>query len=190
MKRITLAETTHFIIKEHLQAGDIAIDATLGNGHDCLFLAECVGSTGHVYGFDIQTQALESTRQRLHDLNAAPVTLIRANHADMRHYIPEAEQGHISAIMFNLGYLPGTDKSIMTQTQTTLQAIEVACDLLASQGLVTVMAYPGHAGGDEETRSLQAWVQNVEFKRFSVETHFSQHHQESAPRLFVIRKLT
>lgn len=189
MKRISLAETAHTLIREHIRIGDMAIDATLGNGHDCLFLAESVGPAGHVYGFDIQAQALASTQQRLlqHQM-ADRATLLQANHAEMQHYIPEAVQGKISVVMFNLGYLPGADKTVMTKTQSTLQAIEVACDLLSTQGLLTVMAYPGHAGGAEETRTLQSWLQKIDSRGFSAETIFSQHHQETAPRLFVIRK--
>lgn len=178
------------MVREHLRSGDTAIDATLGNGHDCLFLAECVGEKGHVYGFDIQPQAIESSRQRLKQPQLdSRTTLIQANHADMQQYLPEAIQGQITAIMFNLGYLPGADKTVMTQTQTTLQAIAVACDLLVSQGVITVMAYPGHAGGDEETLGLQSWLQGLDSAKFSVDTLFSQHHQEHAPRLFVLRKL-
>jgi hypothetical protein len=77
----------------------------------------------------------------------------------------------------------------MTQTHTTLQAITVACDLLAGRGVITVMAYPGHKGGDEETLKLQSWFQELDSAKFSVNTIFSQHHQEHAPRLFVLQKL-
>jgi hypothetical protein len=190
MQRISLAEITHSIVRERLNSGDTAIDATLGNGHDCLFLAECVGEAGHVYGFDIQAQAIESSRQRLLQQHLdRRTTLIQASHADMREFIPGVLQGRIAVIMFNLGYLPGTDKTVMTQTKSTLQAIELACELLAVHGLITIMAYPGHAGGDEETRSVQSWLQEADSSQFSVDTIFSQHHQEHAPRLFVLQKL-
>ena len=189
MKRISLAEISHNMVRDHLRSGDTAIDATLGNGHDCLFLAECVGEAGHVYGFDIQTQAIEASQHllRQHQLESR-ATLIQASHADMCQFIPSSFHGQIAAIMFNLGYLPGTDKTIMTQTQTTLQAIQAACGLLATHGVMTVLAYPGHAGGDQETHALQAWLEQLDDGLFSVETFFSQHHQEHAPRLFVLRK--
>lgn len=189
MKRISLTETSHNIVRERLQTGDTVIDATLGNGHDCLFLAKCVGEAGHVYGFDIQTKAITSSQQLLtqHQLDSR-ATLIQASHADMCQFIPSSFHGQIAAIMFNLGYLPGTDKAVMTQTQTTLQAIAVACGLLATHGVITALAYPGHAGGDEETRALQSWLEQLDAAMFSVETLFSQHHQDHAPRLFVLRK--
>lgn len=190
MTRISLAEISHTIVQKHLHDGAVAIDATLGNGHDCLFLAKGVGESGHVYGFDIQNQAIQSSVQRLqqHQLDSR-ATLIAANHAEMRRFIPDNMQGKIAVIMFNLGYLPGAGKTVMTQTQTTLLAIEEACGLLANQGVITVMAYPGHAGGDAETQALQTWLQRIDPAEFSVDTLFSQHHQEHAPRLFVIRKL-
>ena len=37
-----------------VNAGDTVVDATMGNGHDTLFLAEQVGPEGHVCAFDIQ----------------------------------------------------------------------------------------------------------------------------------------
>lgn len=190
MKRISLSEVSHDIIRSRLQPGGVAIDATLGNGHDTLFLAQCVSEAGHVFGFDIQDQAIQATRQRLQQHNVlACATLLHASHADMFEHVPQAFHGQIQAIMFNLGYLPGADKHIITQTETSLKAIEAACRLLAAQGVMTVMAYPGHAGGDEETECLQQWLNQLEPTQFATEVIFSHHHQESAPRLFVIGKL-
>jgi hypothetical protein len=190
MKRISLSEIAHGIIRESIQAGDVAIDATLGNGHDTLFLAQCVGESGHVYGFDVQHQALQASQQRLmqHDL-LARATLIHACHAQMIQHTPAKLHGQIKAIMFNLGYLPGADKHIITKTSSTLLAMNAACLLLAEQGVLTVMAYPGHVGGDEETLSLEQWLQQLDADCFQTQIIFSHHHQTTAPKLFVIRKL-
>ncbi|MCK9606814.1 MAG: class I SAM-dependent methyltransferase [Methylomonas sp.] len=190
MKRISFAETAHSIILEYLRKGDVAVDATVGNGHDTVFLAECVGRAGQVFGFDVQTQALRITRQRMRqqDLSAQTI-LFHASHADMAKRIPQEFHGSVKAIMFNLGYLPGTDKSVITKTQTTLQAIDAGCRLLAEQGVITVMAYPGHAGGDEETSRLTHWLQQLDSASYIVQTVYSQHHQAHAPRLFVIKKM-
>lgn len=46
-------------------AGRRCVDATLGNGHDCVRLCELVGEEGVVYGFGIQPEAVERTRARL-----------------------------------------------------------------------------------------------------------------------------
>lgn len=189
MKRISLAEVAHQLVKQHVVAGDKVIDATVGNGHDTLFLAQIVGFSGAVFGFDIQQQALLNTRQRLqqHQLDA-PVRLIQASHADMPQHIPQDLNGCIAAIMFNLGYLPGADKRLTTQTETTLRAIEAACDLLAEQGVMTVMVYPGHVGGGEEAQAVMRWFQSLASDKFAGDVIDSQHPKPHSPRLFVIRK--
>lgn len=189
MTRISLAEVAHHVIAERLGAGDIAVDATLGNGHDTLFLAEFVAASGTVYGFDVQQQAIESTRQRLqqHAL-LERVQLFHASHDGMMALLPVATHGRIKAVMFNLGYLPGADKTIITQAETSLRAVTMACGLLAEQGVMTVMAYPGHAGGEHETRQLEAWCQQLDPNRFGFELIRSASHSPTAPRLFVIRK--
>lgn len=190
-KRISLSEMAHQQIRPCLSEGAVAIDATLGNGHDTLFLAQGVGDSGHVYGFDIQLQAIDSTRLRLeqHDMQAR-ATLFLASHADMAQYVPAALHRKIQAIMFNLGYLPGADKSIITQADTSLRALDVASLLLAGQGVMTVMVYPGHSGGDVEAAAVEQWAQRLDTARYGHQVLFGHHHQANAPRLFVIRKLS
>ncbi|QPK64882.1 class I SAM-dependent methyltransferase [Methylomonas sp. LL1] len=189
MTRISLSETAHSLVRQYLPAGANAIDATLGNGHDTLFLARCVGESGHVHGFDVQLQALRATEQRLrqHDV-ISRATLIHASHAFMLEHIPQALHGRIRAIMFNLGYLPGADKGVITRTDSTLIAIDAACRLLSVAGILTILAYPGHAGGDEETLRLGEWCQRLDGRRFKTEIVLSRHDKPEAPRLFLIRK--
>jgi ubiquinone/menaquinone biosynthesis C-methylase UbiE len=190
MTRISLAEVAHRVVAERLEFGDMAIDATLGNGHDALFLADRVGVDGMVYGFDIQAQAIASSRQRLqHHGMLDRVILFHGSHHQMMEFLPAASHGRIKVVMFNLGYLPGADKSVITETVTTLQAIETACRILMMGGVVTVMAYPGHLGGDLETQQLEAWCRRLDPISFEFELILSAHHKLTAPRLFVIRKL-
>jgi hypothetical protein len=190
MTRISLVKEAHNLIKDRLHPGDIAIDATVGNGHDTLFLVEQVMPTGRVYGFDIQQAALDSTRSRCGPLSHPEcLTLIHASHAFMAEKIPEQYHGKISAIMFNLGYLPGGDKNIITRTDSTLQALNNASRLLAIEGLITILAYPGHAGGNQETDQVRDWCGQLNTKLFSVNTVYSAEHKDSAPRLFTVRKI-
>lgn len=184
MKRISLLEQAHHCLKACLNAGDVAIDATVGNGHDTLFLATCVGADGRVYGFDIQRQAIDTTRQRLAEHRLLErVALIQAGHEHMADHVA----GNVKGIMFNLGYLPGADKSLITRVETTLQAVEAGSRLLLKGGVMTVLAYPGHPGGDVEADELQAWCQTLDTRRFDAERLLSLHQRETAPRLFVIR---
>ena len=65
MQRISLVSVAHNLIRDKLRPGDIAIDATVGNGHDTVFLVEQVSPSGKVYGFDIQQAAIDSTRAKV-----------------------------------------------------------------------------------------------------------------------------
>jgi hypothetical protein len=190
MKRISLLNTAHDLIRDILHPGDIAIDATVGNGHDTLFLAEQIVPSGHVYGFDIQQQAIGSTLDKFRQAQLSDcLTLIHASHAAMDDKIPAHHHGKISAIMFNLGYLPGGDKSVITQTDSTLTALTIAARILADNGIITLLAYPGHQGGDQETDQVKNWCEQLDTQQFAVSTIFSTEHKDTAPRLFVIRKM-
>ena len=57
----------HSLLSGCLKTGDIAVDGTMGNGNDTLFLAQLVGETGKVYAFDIQAAALLATERRLRE---------------------------------------------------------------------------------------------------------------------------
>ncbi|MEM9284053.1 MAG: class I SAM-dependent methyltransferase, partial [Verrucomicrobiota bacterium] len=140
LPRVT--EMAHALIKERLGPGDRAIDATVGNGHDTLFLADCVGKKGEVIGFDLQPEAIRSTRQRLGSCDHVVL------HEKGHELLASHTGGLVHAITFNLGYLPGGDKSIITQPDTTLKALVASLECLDPRGLLTVVAYPGHTGGD------------------------------------------
>ena len=142
----------HFIL-EHLKEGDVAVDFTMGNGNDTLFLSKAVGESGRVYAFDIQEEALVSTRCHLTE-NGAPenYTLICASHHLVRDYVKEP----IKAGMFNLGYLPRSGKkSVTTMRETTLPAVRAAIELLAPDGVLIVAIYPGHLEGELEGEELR-----------------------------------
>jgi hypothetical protein len=186
MQRISLINIAHQHISALLLPGDIAIDATLGNGHDALFLMTLVAPSGQVFGFDIQLAAIAATQAK--SAGATGLTLIHASHALMAENIPVQYHGYIKAIMFNLGYLPGGDKSIITQTESTLSALNAATLLLAPDGIMTIMAYPGHAGGDLEAEQIQRWCEQLDNSKFSYQILYSTVTSATAPRLFILRK--
>lgn len=186
-KRISLVQAAHELVAARLQPGDIAIDATVGNGHDTLFLLGQVMPGGKVYGFDIQPAALDATAQKA-DLAGlrAGLTLFHDSHAAMEARIPAAEHGKIAAVMFNLGYLPGSDKTVTTQAESTLAALSSAISLISAVGVITVVAYPGHPGGAEETASVERWRQGLPDDRFNFESVVTDSRSRSAPKLFVL----
>lgn len=201
MQRISLVNIAHNLIREVLHPGDYAIDATVGNGHDTVFLVEQVSPSGKVFGFDIQQAAIDSTWAKVGAfsktgerslgntfLRPECLTLIQASHADMDDKIPPQYHGKINAVMFNLGYLPGGDKSIITRTDSTVTALNSASRLLSSKGVITVLAYPGHQGGDLETFQVINWCEQLTDEHFSVGYIYSVKSNNSSPRLFVIRK--
>lgn len=157
---IRLTGLAHEFIATHVQEGDVAVDATVGNGHDTLFLAGRVGVAGLVYGFDIQPRALHAARARLRAVNQeARLRLLLAGHETMREHIEAPHQGRIAAAMFNLGYLPGGDKQVMTLATTTLTALDAALELLAPGGGLSILAYPGHPGGEAEYLAVARWLE-------------------------------
>ncbi|MDD5461545.1 MAG: class I SAM-dependent methyltransferase [Methylococcales bacterium] len=193
MQHISLAKIAHNLIRERLQAGGIAIDATVGNGYDTAFLVEQISPSGRVYGFDIQQAAIDSTRARVEACcgigrDSSILTLVQASHVQMAEKIPEQDHGRIDAIMFNLGYLPGNDKSIITQTQSTLAALTVASRLLSGNGILTILAYPGHPGGDQESVEVKNRCEQLDKEQFKIRVFHSKEDKASAPRLYVVDK--
>lgn len=157
--RISLTRRVHEEATAHIRPGDWALDATAGNGHDTLFLAHAVGQGGRVFAMDVQAQALAVTRLRLDQANAsARVDLLHAGHAELPTVLPAECFGKLAAILFNLGYLPGGDKTLITHTESTLHALDASLELLHKGGLLSVLAYPGHMGGLAEWQAVANWM--------------------------------
>lgn len=139
-----------------LAEGDLAIDATAGNGHDTVFLASKVGESGRVLAFDIQPEAIASARARVGAAGfGGRVNFFEASHATMGRH---AEASSVAAILFNLGYLPGGDRGVITTRDETLAALDLAVGLLRPGGILSVVCYPGHPGGDAESEVVIAWA--------------------------------
>jgi tRNA A58 N-methylase Trm61 len=149
-------DMAHQLLGGVIDAGDLVVDATVGNGADTLFLAEKVGIQGQVIGFDIQQNAIDMTLYQLRD-SQTPLELHCVSHAKMSEMIDRK----VKAVMFNLGFLPSGDREIFTQSEDTLIALNAACDLLETGGLVTVICYPGHEGGVQETADVIEWASHL-----------------------------
>ena len=172
-------------LRQVVQPGDTVVDATLGNGHDACMLAGLVGESGHVIGFDIQPQAVERTRETLLQAGLADRCELHAvGHQRMAEYVG----GPIRAAAFNLGWLPGGDKSVTTRWETTHAAISAALSLLLPGGVCTVCAYPGHAAGDEERQSLMGWLATLRPQEYNVLHHRFLNAGPGAPECFIIQK--
>lgn len=172
-------------MSEHLSEGDVAVDFTMGNGSDTLFLSETVGPTGRVYAFDIQNEALISTRARLEAADAPRnYTLICASHHRVKEFVKEPIKGG----MFNLGYLPGSGKkNITTLRETTMPAVESAIELLAPDGVLIIAVYPGHEEGALEGEMLGEYFKGL--SRFKIcASEFRILNSPTSPYFFLLEK--
>jgi predicted methyltransferase len=177
------------VIEDHVTEGGIAIDATVGNGHDTLFLAKLVGAQGIVYGFDIQEEALEITRQRLEEAHVIDrVHLIRESHQYMASSLPDTVTRNVQAIMFNLGYRPGGDKSIVTQPASTIAALEGGLQLLAPGGVITVVLYTGHQEGKAESDAVIEWGKHLDQTMYHVLWYQYINQKNSPPTVIAIER--
>jgi len=166
-----------------------AIDATVGNGNDTLFLARLVGNSGHVYGFDIQASAIEATNTLLteHELKYR-VTLLQSGHEHMISALRTSDTNNCVIIMFNLGYLPRGDKIIVTQAETSLAAIQQSHYLLDPGGVISILAYPGHQGGFEETNQVRTYIENLSPSEFHQQRYLGDTSNPNSPELYIIEK--
>lgn len=160
----------------------IAVDATCGNGHDTLWLAE---SCDKVYGFDIQKAAISQTAALLEARGLSDkVRLFCDSHGNMTKYISE----EIAVIVFNLGYLPGGDKNITTDAETTLSALASSLSLLRVNGLLCVTMYPGHPTGKAEREAALAWAAMLDKGAFHCVRTDMLNQPDSAPEILFIAK--
>ena len=183
-----LVEQAHNFITNHLNAGDVAIDATVGNGHDIVFLTRQVGQQGHVYGFDVQPRAIERTKFLLaqrHLLNRA--TLFQCSHELLIEKLPKKQIGYVQAVMFNLGYLPCSDKSIITLASTTLIALDAALECMANGACLAITVYKAHEGGTNEYHAICQWLNRLDASCYHIE-RFTDTLNPLAPELFCLTK--
>ena len=178
---------SHEIIKQALVSGDTVIDATVGNGNDTVVLAKAVGSMGKVYGFDIQEEAIDKTKEKLLLTGLLSQTeLILEGHENIENHVPE--DANLGAVMFNLGYLPSGDKSIITQPATTLSAIQQSLVRLRKGGILSLMIYYGHEGGIKEKDAVDDLVVNLEQEKFQVLQYQFVNQKNNPPYLYLIEK--
>jgi tRNA1(Val) A37 N6-methylase TrmN6 len=172
--------------------GDWVVDATAGNGHDSIFLAERVLPGGRVFTFDLQAQAIEKTRENLAKQlliqQLAEVTLFQAGHERMAELLPTEARGRLRAVMFNFGYLPGGDKKIITREETSLAAVRIALEWLAEDGVMTVVLYPGHDGGREEASAVACLIAALPSMEFEAQRVGYLNFRPTTPYCIAVRR--
>lgn len=173
------------LIRQAVEPGARVIDATMGNGYDTQWLAELVGESGHVYGFDIQLEAVNRTRDRLAAAGLENrATLFHAGHEHIAELVGEP----VDAAVFNLGWLPGTDKALRTRAETTLTAVNAALDRLKEGALMTICVYPGHPEGRDELDRLIAWGGALPGEKYDVMARAYLNQSGDPPVLIAVKK--
>jgi len=159
--------------------GDRVLDGTCGNGQDTLFLAQ-LGA--QVVSFDIQERALEKAKQRLPAALSENVQFVLGSHAEL----PE-ELRQLRLAVYNLGYLPGGEKSVVTQTESTLTSVREAMERLLSGGAVSITCYPGHEEGAREEAALLQFGEALDPGIWSL-SHTRWINRRRAPSFLLIQK--
>jgi SAM-dependent methyltransferase len=175
----------HLLLRQFVRSGDQVVDATCGNGKDTLLLAELVGETGQVWAFDIQPEALERTHHRLLEAGVADrVTLLNQGHEGLATRVPAP----VTTVVFNLGWLPGGDRNVVTVPETTLIALKGALQLLTPGGLLVITCYPGHQEGAVETDAVLNWLSGLDARLFHVWRTGQLNVSASAPFCLLVQK--
>ncbi|MFC0523955.1 class I SAM-dependent methyltransferase [Pontibacillus salicampi] len=160
-------EYAHYLLASSVEEGDMVVDGTAGNGHDTVFLSKLVGEEGTVLSFDIQEKAILNTEDRIHEEQLKNVHLIQDSHDQLVKYIPDFHE-EIGGAIYNLGYLPGSDKTIVTKPDTTLESVKEVLSRLKQEGMLVLVVYYGHSGGDEEKEALLKYLSQLSQKEFNV----------------------
>ena len=180
-----VTDINKLFIEQVINEGDTVVDATMGNGYDTKYLAEKVGKDGVVYAFDVQEEAVKSTKKRLEKENLLDrVNLILDGHENMDIYVNEK----VSCVLFNLGYLPRAKHQVITKPDTTIQAIERSLKLLKPHGVISIAIYTGHEGGMDEKNSVYEFVKNLDQSKFNVLECGFINQVNNPPQLVLIEK--
>lgn len=176
----------HQLMKEIIQPGDLVVDATAGNGQDTLLLAELVGPLGRVVAIDIQPMALQETGNRIKENGLADRVEIHCmDHGDMGSLNLE----EVACGIFNLGYLPGLDRQVMTCGESTIQAVQALCSVLKLWGLILITIYPGSDNGYREHLLLQSYFKGLDQHRYDVISLSFPNRKNFSPYGVIIQKL-
>lgn len=209
---VRTADFAMHLLSQYVRPGDCVIDATAGNGNDTLTLArltDAAHGAGRVYSFDIQQAAIDNTRFLLEknglaceSLPAAygdkqehkgehqalfaksGVVLIRDSHDRIKDYVCEPVAGAV----FNLGFLPGQDKTVVTQAECTLSAVSQTLALMKKGAALAAVMYGGHPGGAAERNRLLQYAAQLNAKEFHA-AHIDMVNQTSAaPSILILTK--
>ncbi|WP_101772931.1 tRNA (mnm(5)s(2)U34)-methyltransferase [Peptostreptococcus faecalis] len=178
-----------FLADSKIFPGAVVLDATLGKGNDFIYMMNIAGDSGYGYGFDIQENAIKITKSNL-DNNLKNknkynnIEIINDGHQNLDKYVDKK----IDFASFNLGYLPGSDHKIITNPNTTIEAISKLIPHIKQNGLICIASYVSHPGGMEESIKVTEYVEQLEQQKFNVIKINLINQKNSPPNLIIIEK--
>jgi len=174
--------TAHQLWKKIVCSGDRIIDATVGNGYDTHYLAQLLNGSGEIIGYDIQHEALKQAEihfQQLSSKQRKIISLKQQSHALF-------DEQNVKLIVYNLGYLPGGDKTVTTTCSTTLQSVQHALEIITADGAISITCYPGHEEGEKEQRALLEFLQTLSSSQWDI-CHYQWINRPRSPTVVWIR---
>ena len=166
----------------------IALDATAGNGNDTLFLCELVAEQGLVLALDIQAKAVEQSEALLREKGLLQRARVLCNsHANLEQILSSEKISQIDVAMYNLGYLPGADKSCVTQSDTTIHSLDQCLNHLSPGGVISICAYVAHPGGEHERDAVEFWVRSLP-SHLVRSVHYASLSTARAPECFIVQR--
>lgn len=167
----------------------VVVDGTLGNGHDLQRLMQIFPSIRLAFGFDIQMAAIQSAVKRLAPVpDGVELHLVNDCHSNYEKHLDRDIS--VDLFTYNLGYLPGGDKTVTTEHDTVLESLEKALTYLSYGGVISVVCYPGHPSGQLELHHLIDWSSNLEQKRYAVSNHRFANQVNNPPELIMIQRIS
>lgn len=185
-----LTDMAHWLAGHWLRAGDLAIDATAGNGHDTAMMARLVGPGGGVLALDVEPEGLRKTELKLREegVFGEHVRLTLGSHAGLEQLTPVEWHGRVRLVMFNLGYRPQSHAPVPTRLVSTLSALSQSLSILAEDGLLSVVAYRAHEGGEAETQAILEWATGLDDRLWHVARYDLPNIRSRPPILMAIHK--
>eukprot|EP00172_Hildenbrandia_rubra_P004604 Plantae.Rhodophyta-Hildenbrandia_rubra.ctg9640.p1 GENE.Plantae.Rhodophyta-Hildenbrandia_rubra.ctg9640~~Plantae.Rhodophyta-Hildenbrandia_rubra.ctg9640.p1 ORF type:complete len:363 (+),score=91.73 Plantae.Rhodophyta-Hildenbrandia_rubra.ctg9640:2470-3558(+) len=176
--------------KEVVCFGDNVVDATCGNGKDSVDLLKMLRRAGEgmLICVDLQNDAIENTKTTIAEERHGDV-VVEFHQMSHESFPTSIKPETVALVVYNLGFLPGGDESLITMPETTLKSLDAATKLLRPFGMISVMLYQGHEGGMEEKRKVLEWSKQLDSATWSC-THFEWTNRHDAPSLLLVRKVS
>ncbi len=183
-------DLAHQYWKRIVKTGDTVIDATCGNGYDTVALARLAldEDKGWLLAIDKQPDAIKAAKARLADeFSGKILQRVRFETRCHSQFPEDLKKESVALVAYNLGYLPGGDKTMTTMVRTTLQSFETVLSFIRYGGAISITCYPGHPEGRAEEEKVIAFSASLDPRLWSCCLH-QWSNRRNAPSLLLCQK--